>query len=118
MRDGYMKIQIAFLGSVSINNLPTRLQNWLSHIDEFGHGYEINQASSEYVSKNPGLALALILRAIPFIKDNYRGELSRPYGASIRLIDSSDSLELIVLNREKNVPKKNTDDANLKRSFY
>jgi len=55
IRDGYIEIQVAFFHSESINDIPPRLQNWLTHIDEFGQGYEISKASSEYVTKNPGL---------------------------------------------------------------
>jgi len=106
MRDDYVEIQIAFFGAVSINHMPARLQSWLSHIDKFGHGYEVDQTSSELAPKSIGLTLALILKAIPFIKDNYRGELSRPYKASLLLADNSDSLDTIILSRIANGVKK------------
>ena len=84
MQNGHREIRVEFLGQVSINEMPPRLQSWLSHIDKFGHGYKIEQSSDDFVTKSPGLALALILRAVPFIRHNYRGEVSKPYGASLR----------------------------------
>lgn len=90
-------ITIEFYGQVSINDLPERLQNWLSLIDNHGKGIEIIDSSDNVQKGGLGFMLSMLPQARAFFLHNRRIELIQPYSASIELQPRSDVISQLVV---------------------
>lgn len=93
----YANIEVGFHGTVSVNNIPQRLQQWLSPVEQYGKGVTVQHEQQEFIDKSIALAVTLLLRAIPFVKDGQRNELVKPYSAELSLpVVGQDNLSKVV----------------------
>lgn len=61
-------VEVAFFDKVSPNNVPDRLQKWISVIDSSGGKVLVEPPPSEFVSRSPMAALSLVGTLISTIK--------------------------------------------------
>jgi len=96
MQKGHRSIELGFYGDISINHIPKRLQRWLARVNRYGGGYRIEILDdTEFFPKNAGVALSLLIRALPFVTDNYRNSLASKYSAVIELQAASGHIKMI-----------------------
>jgi len=59
LSDKYESVEVAFYDKVSPNNVPDRLQKWLSSIEKTGGKVEVRRPEGEFASKDPFALLSL-----------------------------------------------------------
>jgi hypothetical protein len=59
LADKYDSVEVAFYDKVSPNNVPDRLQKWLSSVEKTGGKVEIRRPVGEFASKDPFALLSL-----------------------------------------------------------
>jgi len=59
LTDKYDVVEVVFYDKVSPNNIPERLQNWISSIEKAGGKVEVKRPEGELVSKDPFSIISL-----------------------------------------------------------
>lgn len=68
LKDKNNSVEVAFFDKVSPNNVPDRLQKWISVIDSSGGKVLVEPPPNEFVSRSPMAALSLIGTLISTVK--------------------------------------------------
>ena len=68
LKDKNASVEVAFFDKVSPNNVPDRLQKWISVIDSSGGKVLVEPPPNEFVSRSPMAALSLVGTLISTIK--------------------------------------------------
>ena len=92
-------ITVKFTGnSVTTNEIPERVQKWLSAADTSGEGLRISSTDGTQ-SKDIFALLSLIPRGYNLIKDSYHQLLISKYGATVVIDNQDASIDQIVFSR-------------------
>ena len=59
LSDKHDSVEVAFYDKVSPNNVPDRLQKWLSSVEKTGGKVEVRRPEGEFASKDPFALLSL-----------------------------------------------------------
>ena len=68
LQDKNASVEVAFYDKVSPNNVPDRLQKWVSVIDSSGGKVLVEPPPNEFVSRSPMAALSLVGTLISTVK--------------------------------------------------
>lgn len=102
MEASQKNITVRFTGnSVTTNDIPERVQKWLSAADTTGEGLTINSTNGTQ-SKDLFSLLSLIPRGYELIKDSYHQLLISKYGATVYVDNRDASIDQIVFSRSFN----------------
>jgi hypothetical protein len=92
-------ITVTFTGnSVTTNEIPERVQKWLSAADTTGEGLRISSTDGTR-SKDLFSLLSLIPRGYELIRDSYHQLLISKYGATVYVDNQDASIDQIVFSR-------------------
>ena len=75
----------------TVNDLPPRLQKWLSAVHRHGGGVSV-ETSDGYASKDVALVLSILVGGYKLVRDNMPSLLGRGYRAVITLDDGADGV--------------------------
>jgi hypothetical protein len=92
-------ITVKFTGnSVTTNEIPERVQKWLSAADTTGEGLKISSTDGTQ-SKDIFALLSLIPRGYELIRDSYHQLLISNYGATVFVDNRDASIDQIIFSR-------------------
>jgi hypothetical protein len=99
MEASHKNITVKFTGnSVTTNEIPERMQIWLSAADTTGEGLKISSTDGTQ-SKDIFSLLSLIPQGYEMIKDSYHQLLISKYGATVFVDNQDASIDQIVFSR-------------------
>lgn len=92
-------ITVKFTGnSVTTNEIPERVQKWLSAADTTGEGLRISSTDGTQ-SKDIFALLSLVPRGYQIIRDSYHQLLISKYGATVFVDNQNAAIDQIVFSR-------------------
>lgn len=82
LKDKNASVEVAFFNKVSPNNVPERIQKWISVIDSSGGKVLVEPPPNEFVSRSPMAALSLVGTLISTVKTFAKFNSERIYDAA------------------------------------
>lgn len=84
--------------TVSMNNIPERMQRWLSLVDQKGQGLEL-KSESGVQPKSLSMIMAMAPQLFQYLENQYQKLLISDYKAVVYLADGSSKINKIVFKR-------------------